>query len=797
VSKERGGRRTPALLALCAALALSAAPAARAVPDYDGDGRVEDDCAPLDPEVFPAAPDRPDLSFEDTNCDGIDGDAARAVFVAPNGSDAGAGTKDSPLLTIGAAVARAAQEGKDVYVAGGTYAERVAAASNVGIYGGYVPFTSNRSPDVTKISGAPEAIVADGDRGVILQMVTLAGSTDSGGSAYGLRAAGGSSVALVRVAVTAAPAAAGQSGATGPGGGPGGAGGNGVSGGCFSSSGAGGSGGSGANAGGNGGNGGFDTGAGQNGFEGAPAGPGGNGGNGGAGTSGGSGTGGASGAQGSAGASGSQGVFSTSAAASTWLAGGTANGGTGAPGSGGAGGGGAGGGGGADDPTSDGRGGGGAGGGGGGFPGGGGAGGRAGGGSFAAYLFDSSVVVDASALAAGDGGSGGDGGTSGAGGNGGFGGLGGAGPLCGAANPGEGGNGGAGGKGGSGGAGGGGAGGPSAGIFSAGQSTFAIRPGTTVQAGTAGEGGRVGGNGPPAQSGQVAATLPLGSDSSAGSDFDSDGVADLGDACPDVPRGASDANGDGCPDRRPKLVDSDGDTVPDGFDPCPATSGGDSDRDLDGCPGGRRIEQLPDPAPFRQANVEPLAGEVLVKVPGGAAATVLRLGGWTRLAQALPGFVPLVQAEQIPMGSTIATTRGKVRVETAANSTGSKTQTGSFFAGLFQLRQPRAARPITEMVLKGGSFRKACRGAAGKGSAGAAARARRVRRLWGDGRGRFRTRGRYSSATVRGTSWLVEDRCDGTLTRVRRGRVLVQDLVRGRRVVLKAPRSYLARPGKR
>ena len=32
---------------------------------------------------------------------------------------------------------------------------------------------------------------------------------------------------------------------------------------------------------------------------------------------------------------------------------------------------------------------------------------------------------------------------------------------------------------------------------------------------------------------------------------------------------------------------------------------------------------------------------------------------------------------------------------------------------------------------------------------------RRVRKLWGDGRGRFRTRGRYGAATVRGTKWLT------------------------------------------
>jgi hypothetical protein len=52
-----------------------------------------------------------------------------------------------------------------------------------------------------------------------------------------------------------------------------------------------------------------------------------------------------------------------------------------------------------------------------------------------------------------------------------------------------------------------------------------------------------------------------------------------------------------------------------------------------------------------------------------------------------------------------------------------------------------------------------------------------VRRLWGSGRGRFRTRGRYGAATVRGTKWLTLDRCDGTNVRVVRGKVSVQDLV--------------------
>jgi len=68
------------------------------------------------------------------------------------------------------------------------------------------------------------------------------------------------------------------------------------------------------------------------------------------------------------------------------------------------------------------------------------------------------------------------------------------------------------------------------------------------------------------------------------------------------------------------------------------------------------------------------------------------------------------------------------------------------------------------------------------------------RRLWGrDSKGNFRTRGGNSVATVRGTAWFVEDRCDGTLTRVSKGSVSVYDRGRHRTVLVRAGHSYLAR----
>ena len=78
--------------------------------------------------------------------------------------------------------------------------------------------------------------------------------------------------------------------------------------------------------------------------------------------------------------------------------------------------------------------------------------------------------------------------------------------------------------------------------------------------------------------------------------------------------------------------------------------------------------------------------------------------------------------------------------------------------------------------------------------ASAAQKKAKSRKLWGDGKGAFRTSGRYSAATVRGTRWLVQDTCKGTLTRVTQGSVSVRDKIRGRTVVVRAGRSYTARP---
>jgi hypothetical protein len=164
----------------------------------------------------------------------------------------------------------------------------------------------------------------------------------------------------------------------------------------------------------------------------------------------------------------------------------------------------------------------------------------------------------------------------------------------------------------------------------------------------------------------------------------------------------------------------------------------------------------------------------------------------------LPGsnrFLPLTAGAAIPVGATIDATRGTVSLSSVRDATG-KTQTGRFWGGVFQVNQSRGKAPLTELVLKGGDFSR-CPKAKRTGKAAAAARSRHaaiMRRLWGrDQHGRFRTKGRNAHATVRGTVWLVQDTCEGTLTKVKKGAVMVRDLVKRRNVLVRAGHSYLAR----
>ena len=150
---------------------------------------------------------------------------------------------------------------------------------------------------------------------------------------------------------------------------------------------------------------------------------------------------------------------------------------------------------------------------------------------------------------------------------------------------------------------------------------------------------------------------------------------------------------------------------------------------------------------------------------------------------------------ELPVGVAFDTRRGSIKL-TSVGRRRARTQTGTFGGGVVKVRQPRTGRGRVDLYLRGGNFGRCARATRAGSRTASASRVRRVRRLWGrDSGGNFRTHGRHSHATVRGTRWLTEDRCSGTFTRVTNGAVVVRDLTRRRSVVVRAGHSYLAPRG--
>jgi hypothetical protein len=203
-----------------------------------------------------------------------------------------------------------------------------------------------------------------------------------------------------------------------------------------------------------------------------------------------------------------------------------------------------------------------------------------------------------------------------------------------------------------------------------------------------------------------------------------------------------------------------------------------------------RIDAIRDEGSYNDAYIDNVS---LVLGAGGGTpvfhktVVVKAISGKVRVRR--PGsndFVDLNGSEGIPLGSTVDTLAGVVELSSVPKA-GGKPQTGRFYEGVFKVTQPGS---VTNLALT--EPLASCSG----GGRSAAATKKKQRHLWGDGKGSFRTAGKYSSATVRGTKWLVKDSCAGTLTRVVRGTVTVRDRVRAKTVVVAAGESYLAKPGR-
>lgn len=177
--------------------------------DLDGFTPNQGDCDDNDAARNPGEEDFPDAAFLDTNCDGIDGDAAVATFVVTTGSDvAGCGDMANPCATIQYGIDIAAGLGKrDVYIMEGTYDDgAITLADGVSLYGGYggawmwargASATTRvvGSTGVEVIAGASEAvtIVADGlttptivaDLEIVAPDATGTHANGAGRSSYG------------------------------------------------------------------------------------------------------------------------------------------------------------------------------------------------------------------------------------------------------------------------------------------------------------------------------------------------------------------------------------------------------------------------------------------------------------------------------------------------------------------------------------------------------------------------------------------------------------------------------------
>jgi hypothetical protein len=216
---------------------------------------------------------------------------------------------------------------------------------------------------------------------------------------------------------------------------------------------------------------------------------------------------------------------------------------------------------------------------------------------------------------------------------------------------------------------------------------------------------------------------------------------------------------------------------------------GDGPADLDGP--ALTIHVLPPPA-------QPVITPVLVPPTIAAPAPLRPTLGKTVLLTLVKGNVTFKEPGQpvrtlgdpivVRNGTDVDATDGVVKITVVRDTTGAL-DTVDAWGGAFDVRQvaPKKAKALTTLTLLG---------SAGEAARHAAQAARnRTNRLWVNGKGNFKTRGKRASAIVRGTYWLTENTEAGdTKVQVQRGLVAVRDFVKRRTVLVSAGHTYTAKP---
>jgi len=160
-------------------------------------------------------------------------------------------------------------------------------------------------------------------------------------------------------------------------------------------------------------------------------------------------------------------------------------------------------------------------------------------------------------------------------------------------------------------------------------------------------------------------------------------------------------------------------------------------------------------------------------------------------------FVPLTGATQIRTGAIIDALHGSLQLLAAVGK--GKTEHGIFGGAVFKLTQARTGLTtlrLLENAFKGAPSFALCTAHKAADPTASIASSRTLQLLKASAHGKFRTSGRYSAATVRGTTWTVADRCDGTLTHDITHSVAVTDFIRHKTIILHAGQSYLAKARK-
>ncbi|HET7455813.1 MAG TPA: hypothetical protein VFJ76_09845 [Solirubrobacterales bacterium] len=182
----------------------------------------------------------------------------------------------------------------------------------------------------------------------------------------------------------------------------------------------------------------------------------------------------------------------------------------------------------------------------------------------------------------------------------------------------------------------------------------------------------------------------------------------------------------------------------------------------------------PKPVAGKTFDLEPVEGSIELQCPGETSSA------------------PLTGFKQVPMGCLINTRHGVVDLTASKGSSG-ELQGAHFWGGVFVATQDEGDNQTVGLKLAG---RRMCerRGAGKEPVARISRGGKHGRRLWGSGKGNYSTSGSYGSATVRGTTWLVVDRCDSsTLVKVAEGTVAVRDFVKDKSVTLTTGEQYLAK----